>query len=92
MQNVDKKLQGWEKKLEDSCSVIWKMSNKAVTLERKQAQRNKPPQLQYQGPIHNRPPNQNQGYVPYNQNRPIGNTPIENTNLNRALVPENILA
>ena len=60
MQNIDKKLQGQENKLEDSFSVIQKMSNKVVTLERQQAEKNKPPLLQYEGPIHNRPPNINQ--------------------------------
>ena len=40
MQNINKKLQGQEKKLEDSFLVIQKMSNKVVTLERKQAQNN----------------------------------------------------
>ena len=92
MQNIDKKLQGHEKKIQDSFLVIQKMSNKVVTLERQQAQNNKSSPLQYQDPIHNRSPNQNQGHVTYNQNRPIGNTPTTNTNLNRALVPQNNLA
>ena len=34
MLNIDKRLQGQEKKLEDSFSVMQKVSNKLVTLER----------------------------------------------------------
>ena len=41
--NRDKRLQGQEKKLEDSFSVMQKMRKKVVTLERQQAQGNMAP-------------------------------------------------
>lgn len=55
MLNIDKRLQGREKKLEDSFSVMQKVSNKVVTLERQQAQGNKAHQLQYQTPNNGSP-------------------------------------
>ena len=69
------------------------MNNKLQTFERQQAQSGRAPQPHYQNPTY-RPPNQNQGYAPHNQNRPDGNISIAsaNTNLNRALVPQNNLA
>ena len=44
---LDKRLKDQERKLEDSVSMMQKMSNKVVALERHQAQVGKPPQLQY---------------------------------------------
>ncbi len=61
MQDIGKKLQIQNKKLEDSFSMIQKVSNKVVTLERQQTQGNKPPQPRNQTPLNDRPPNQNQG-------------------------------
>ena len=45
MLNIDKRLQGQKKDLEDKFSMMQKVSNKVVTLERHQAQGNKAPQL-----------------------------------------------
>lgn len=88
MQNIGKKLQDQEKKMEDNFLVVKKMRNELVTLKRQKAQRNRPPQPHYQGPIYNRPPNPSQGYAPHNQNRRIGNAPANtSTNPSKALVP-----
>lgn len=57
MQDIGQNFQFQDKKLEDSFSVIQKVSNKVETLERQQAQVNKAPQLQYQAPMTSRPPN-----------------------------------
>lgn len=42
MQNIDKKLQDQEKKIEENLSMVQKISNKVVTFERKQAQNSGP--------------------------------------------------
>lgn len=92
-------MQDQEKKMEENSAVLHKMGNESVTIKRQQAQNNKPLQLQSQGPIHGRPPNQihvpyNQNRHinhPHNQNRPINHPQTSNTNLNRPLVPQNNL-
>ena len=61
MLNIDKILQGQEKKLEDSFFVMQKVRNKMATLERKQSQGNKAPQLQSQTPNNVRLANHNYG-------------------------------
>ena len=61
MQNLDKRLQGQERKLEDNSSVMYKLSNKVVALERQQAQGSKAHQLQGQTLNNGRPPNHNYG-------------------------------
>ena len=69
MLNIDKRLQGQEKKLEDSFSVMQKVSNMVVTLERQQAQGNKAHPLQYKTLINGRPPNHNYGNNYFDQSR-----------------------
>ena len=76
MQNIDKRLQDQGKKVEDqgkklenSFSVMQKVNNKVVTLERQQAQGSKAHQLQYQTLNSGRPPNHNYGNNSFDQNR-----------------------
>ena len=92
MLNIDKRLQGWEKKLEDSFSMIQKVSNKVVTLERHQAQGNKAPQLQYQTLNNGRPPNHNYGNKFLDHNRKNSHASTSNVNQSRAIVPQNNMA
>lgn len=42
MQNIDKKLQDQEKRMEDNTTAMQKISNELVTIKRQQAQNNKP--------------------------------------------------
>ena len=88
MQNLDKRLQGQEKKLEDSFSVMQKVSNKVVTLERQQAQGSKAHQLQCQTLNNGRPPNHNYGNNYFDQNKQNSHASTSNVNQSRALVPK----
>lgn len=88
--SLDKRLQNQEKKLEDSFSMIQKMSNKVVALERRQAQGGKPPQLQYQVPSSGRPPNHWNNS--FDQSRQNSHASTSISNQNRAIVPQNNMA
>ena len=70
MQNVDKIKDynfDMDKRFHGHTSVVQKMNNKLVTLERQQAQGNRPFQSHYQNPTFNRLPNLGQGT--WTQNR-----------------------
>ena len=69
MLNIDNRLQGQDKKLEDSFSMMQKVSNKVVSVERQQAQGSKAHQLQGQILNNGRPPNHNYGNSSFNWNR-----------------------
>lgn len=88
--SLDKRLKDQERKLEDSVSMMQKMSNKVVALERQQAQGSRPPQLQYQNQGGGRPSNQWNGAN--DQNRQNSHAAASSSNQNRAMVPQNNLA
>jgi hypothetical protein len=85
-------LQDYGKELKENSSVMQKLSNKVVALERQQAQGNKPHQLQYQAPNSGRPPNNNHWNNSFDQNKKNSHASTSNANQNRAIVPQNNMA